>query len=442
MNLPTDKIANLDAPKTHFLEARRYYSGFALAHDTYNAISAASDGKIYYVLSSESYEQGGQMYVYDPQTDKTRFLADLTEVCGEKGKNAIPQGKSHVRFYESHGKLYFVTHIGVYEMIDGMECLPQHAPDGYELYPGGHILSYDLASGEFEDLAIAPEGEGLITMTLDRDRGHIYALTWPSGYLLQYNINTGKLTNAGLTCQRGEAGVVGHDYRVICRSMFVDPNDGAVHLSTAEGDILTYRPDAATLRKLDGVDLRLDYFGKYNPTRPGSMAYNWRKIFWHSSEEVAYGVHGTSGYLFRFDPRKPRLELVERIASEPSRRSGMFDQFSYGYLGFQPGPDGQTIYYLTGGPVYVDGKRVKGEDEIAKGGVKGIENLHLITYNIPSQRYRDHGPVFYPDGTRPTYVNSIAIGADGTVYTLARFEHEGKEIQDLVKIPNPFQENN
>jgi hypothetical protein len=226
MNTPMDKIANLDAPKTHFLEARRYYSGFALAHDTYNAISAASDGKIYYVLSSESYEQGGQMYVYDPQTDKTRFLADLTEVCGEKGKNAIPQGKSHVRFYESHGKLYFVTHIGVYEMIDGMECLPQHAPDGYELYPGGHILSYDLASGEFEDLAIAPEGEGLITMTLDRDRGHIYALTWPSGYLLQYNINTGKLTNAGLTCQRGEAGVVGHDYRVICRSMFVDPNDG------------------------------------------------------------------------------------------------------------------------------------------------------------------------------------------------------------------------
>jgi hypothetical protein len=71
-----------------------------------------------------------------------------------------------------------------------------------------------------------------------------------------------------------------------------------------------------------------------------------------------------------------------------------------------------------------------------------LENLHLITYNIPNQQYRDHGPVFYPDGTRPTYVNSIAIGADGTVYTLARFEHEGKEIQDLVKIPNPFQENN
>ncbi len=436
--MPTDKIAASDALQAHYLEARRYYSGFALAHDTYNAISVASDGKIYYVLSSESYEQGGQMYVFDPQTDKTQFVADLTEVCGEKDKKAIPQGKSHVRFYERKGKLYFVTHIGVYEMIDGMERLPQHTPDGYGLYPGGHILAYDLASGKFEDLAMAPNGEGLITMALDRDRGHIYTLTWPSGYLLHYHISTGKVTNAGLTCRRGEAGVVGDDYRVICRSMFVDPNDGTLYLSTAEGDIITYHADSATLGKVDGVDLRLDYFGKYDPTRPGSMGYNWRKIFWHSSEEVAYGVHGNSGYLFRFDPRAPKLELVERIASEPSKLSGMYDQFSYGYLGFQPGPDGKTIYYLTGGPIYMDGKRIKGEDEIARGGVKGLENLHLVTYHIPSQRYQDHGPIFYQDGNRPTYVNSIAIGADGTVYTLARFEHDVKEIQDLVKIPNPF----
>jgi hypothetical protein len=28
----------------------------------------------------------------------------------------------------------------------------------------------------------------------------------------------------------------------------------------------------------------------------------------------------------------------------------MFDEFSYGYLGFTLGPDEQTIYYLTGGP--------------------------------------------------------------------------------------------
>jgi len=423
-----------------FLTAKRYYSGFELAHDTYNAISVASDGKAYYVLSSESLERGGQMYVYDPETDKTQFIADLTEVCGEKDRKAIPQGKSHVRFYEHAGKLYFVTHVGLYELIDGMERLPENVPQGYGLYPGGHILSYELATGEFADLAIAPDGEGLITMTLDGRRGHIYALTWPLGRLLHYDLNTGKLTSAGLTCGRGEAGTVGNDYRVICRSMFVDAGDGTLYLSTAEGDILAYQPGSATLRNVADVDLRLDYFGQYDPTRPGSMGYNWRKIFWHDSEQVAYGVHGNSGYLFRFNPRQPTLELVDRIASEPSKRSGMFDQFSYGYLGFQPGADGETIYYLTGGPIYQDGKRLKGEDHIARGAAKGLENLHLITYSIRNRHYQDHGPVFYADGTRPTYVNSVAIGHNGVVYTLARFEHAGTEIQDLVKIPNPFAE--
>lgn len=438
MNTLIDDTKATGTSRKPFLEARRYYSGFDLAHDTYNAISAASDGRIYYVLSSESYERGGQMYVYDPQTDQTRFIADLTGMCGEAGQRMIPQGKSHVRFYEHNGKLYFVTHIGVYEMIDGMERLPQNPLNGYGLYPGGHILSYDLAHGTFADLATAPDGEGLITMAIDRDRGYLYALTWPLGKLLRYDLNTGQLIGLGLTCGRGEAGAVGDDYRVICRSMVVDPGDGTLYVSTAEGDILTYRPDTGTLAKVEEINLRLDYFGRYDPTRPGSMGYNWRKIFWHASEAVAYGVHGNSGYLFRFDPRAPSLELVERMASAPSKRSGMFDQFSYGYLGFQLGPDGDTIYYLTGGPIYIDGKRVKGEDQIAKGAARGLENLHLITYNLSRQHYQDHGPIFYTDSTRPTYVNSIAVGADGAVYTLARFEHNGREIQDLVKIPNPF----
>jgi hypothetical protein len=414
------------------LLATPYYSGFPLAHDTYNAITAASDGHIYYVLCSDSPTVGGRMYRYSPAMDQTEFLADLTEVCGEKG--AIVQGKSHVRFYEREGKLYFATHVGYYEMINGMECLPVHPPEGLNRYPGGHFLSYDLATGQFEDLALAPHGEGILTMTLDKDRGDLYAITWPVGYFLHYDPKTGTLHNRGPVSARGEAGTPGEDYRVLCRSMVVDPRDGAVYFSIAEGDIGRYRPDTGVLETIEYADLRLDYFGRYDPTRPGSMGYNWRKIFWYAPEQVAYGIHGNSGYLFRFDPRQPTIELVERLTSEPSRRSGMFDQFSYGYLGFQPGPDGQTIYYLTGGPIYENGQRLKGLDEIAKGGAKGLENLHLVTFHIPTRTYRDHGPIFYADGSRPTYVNSLAVGADGAVYFLGRFMHEGREIQDLVRV--------
>jgi hypothetical protein len=419
------------------LIAKRYYSGFELAHDTYNAISVATDGKIYYVLSSESIDQGGQFFSYDPVTDKTAFLADLTDICGEKEKRAIPQGKSHVDFYECNGKLFFATHVGVYEMIDGMERLPENPADRYQVYPGGHILSYDLVSGEFNDLAIVPDGEGMLTMTMDIDRRQIYGITWPRGNFIHYDVDRNRLSNLGPISANGEAGTPGDDYRVLCRSIFADPRTGFVYYSTAEGDVFSYDPELGAILKMEGVSLRIDYFGHYDTKSPGNMGYNWRKIIWHPAEEVAYGVHGNSGYLFKFDPGKRTVMLVERITSEPSRKSGMFDQFSYGYLGFTLGPDQETIYYLTGGPVYLNGQRVSGEARIAKGAARGLENLHLVTYNLRVGKYRDHGPVFYADGARPTYVNSIAIGRGGWIYMLARFEHRGKIIQDLIKIPTP-----
>lgn len=423
------KVANSKS-----LTAKHYYSGFPLAHDTYNAISPASDGKIYYVLSSDSIEQGGQVFCYDAESDKIKFLGDLTEICGEKGQRTIPQGKSHVDFVERDGKLYFATHIGVYEMIDGMERLPENPSNGYNVYPGGHFLSYDLNTGEFKDLVTAPYGEGVLTMTMDVERGQIFGITWPTGYFIHYDVEQNKLLNLGLISGKGEAGIAGQDYRVLCRSLFVDPKTGLAYYSTAEGDIYAYDAKAKSIGKVAGVDLRIDYFGQYDTTSPGNMGYNWRKIFWHPTEEVAYGVHGNSGYLFRFDPRRLTIEVIERLTSEPSRRTGMFDQFSYGYLGFTLGPDKETIYYLTGGPVYVNGKRVNGEAKIAKGGARGLENLHLVTYHLPTRKYRDHGPIFYADQTRPTYVNSIAVSDAGAVYMLARYDFNGKVIQDLVKI--------
>lgn len=420
------------------LLAKYYYSGFDLANNSYNSISAASDGKIYYVLSSKSIDEGGRMYSYDPVTDQIKFLADLTEICGEKGQKTLPQGKCHCELYERKGKLYFSTHGGYYEIIDGMERVPINLPEGYKDYPGGHFLTYDLSTGEFEDLGIPKEGEGIVTMTMDTIRNQIYAITWPKGYFIHYDLNTKNIEDLGQISHEGEAGRLGDDYRVLCRSLLINYSDGMVYYSTGDGDIFNYNPGKKEIKKLENVNLRIDYFGKYDPTRPGSMSYNWRRIFWYAPEGVAYGVHGNSGYLFRFDPTTPQIELVERITSESSKKCGMFDQFSYGYLGYELGPDGKTIYYLTGGPIYTDGRRIEGQKEIGLGGARGLENLHLITFNIPEKKYTDHGAIFYEDGQRPTWVNSIAIGNDGYVYTLALFEYNKKLIQDLTKITDPF----
>ena len=418
------------------LIAKTYNSGFSLAHDTYNGLSVASDGNIYYVLCSQSIDTGAQVYVFHPTTESIEHLGDLTEVCGEKGKKTIVQGKSHVNFVESKGKLYFASHIGYYSIIDGMEKMGI-PPEGYKSYPGGHLLSYDMKNGEFEDLAIITRKEGILTMNMDTARGLIYGLTWPTGYFFRFDINNRTMTDIGPATGKGEDGI-GPDFRVICRSLAVNPTDGTVYMTTSEGNILKCGPEDTSLSIVDGDNMRKDYFGLYDPSSAGHMGYNWRQVIYYPGDHKIYGVHGNSGYLFRFDPSESKIEVLDRITSLPSKRSGMFDQFSYGYLGFTLGPDGHTLYYLTGGPIYVEGKRVMGKSSTAMGEEKGLEDLHLITYDIPTGTYMDHGPVFYENGDRPLYVNSIAVGKDGSVYTLARITENGKTRTDLIRIPNPF----
>ena len=419
------------------LLARAFDSGFDAAHDTYNGMAAGSDGRIYYVLCPDTLDDAARLYSYDPAADEIRFLLDLNEACGQAGLKAVPQGKVHVPLIEHEGKLYFATHVGYYKRVEGMEMLPVPPPEGYAPYPGGHFLAYDMKTGASEDFAVAPDGEGILTMAMDKQRCRLYGITWPGGKFLRYDLATRELRNFGPISELGES-VRGPRYRTLCRAMAVDPQDGSVYYTTSEGWIFRYRYDREAIERVEGEDLHKDYFGVYDPASPGHMGYNWRQVFWYEPEEVIYGVHGNSGYLFRFDPAVPRGEVLERLTSLPSKRSGMFDQFSYGYLGFTLGPDGRTIYYLTGGPIYVDGKRVEGKKRVAGGEAKGEENLHLVTYDIPTGRYQDHGPIFFEDGGRPSWVNSIAVGRDGGVYAVSRLERRGRVVGDLIRIPDPL----
>jgi hypothetical protein len=419
--------------RDHRLTASIIPSGFQDAHDSYNAVSTASNGNIYYVLSSEKADLAAQMFVYDPATNQSHRVGDLNQASGETELHAIAQGKSHVSFREAQGKLYFATHIGFYSIVDGMET-PGIPPKGMKPYPGGHFLAYDMASGKFENLGLAPRHEGIIAFQMDTSRGRLYGLTWPTGRLLRYDLANHALKDIGAVSGEGEAGK-GPAFRTICRSLTVDPNDGAVYFSTSDGRIHRYLPDRDAVETINGDDLHKDYFGLYDESSSGNMGYNWRQTFWYEPEKSIYGVHGNSGYLFRFRPTDGAVEVLDRITSEDSKRSGMFDQFSYGYLGFALGPDHRTIYYLTGGPVYENGHRVKGKDSSAKGESKGRENLHLVTWDIPTRTYTDHGAIYFADGQRPNYVNSIAVGKDGSVYCLSRISEEEHARTELIRVP-------
>jgi hypothetical protein len=207
------------------LAANAYNSGFDLDHDTWNGMGVGSDGRIYYVLCSESIDRGAQMFSFDPATEQIRHLGDLTEACGEKGLKAIPQGKSHATFVESQGKLYFATHLAHYNVdAHGKESM-NAPPPGHRPYPGGHFLAYDMAKDTFQRLASAPPGEGIISMTMDTQRGRLYGLTWPTGYFLRFDMAKRDLKQFPPIAGQGEAGK-GSTFSVLCRAIVVDPRDG------------------------------------------------------------------------------------------------------------------------------------------------------------------------------------------------------------------------
>ena len=411
---------------SHVLRATAYDSHFpdaAKPGEAYNGIGVSSDGTIFYVLSSAQYNIPGQMYSFNPKTRAITHIANLNDAVGQGNIKAVAQGKSHVNFVQSGDTLYFSTHLGYYNNAGGVERTAV-APNGYRAYPGGHFVSYDMKTGKFTNLAIAPGGQGIIAMNMDVQRGRLYGITWPAGNFLRYDLKTKKMKEFESVSHGGELGKLGSTYRAICRRIVVDPEDGSAYFTTGDGTIHRYDYRTDTIDTVAGVTLKKDYFGQYNPALHG-MAYNWRAAVWVPSEHAIYGVNGRSGYLFRFDPTKRSVEVLERLTSEPSKRTGMFGGFEYGYLGLALGADGHTLYYLTGTPLSANEKRLTTMPDQK-------EAADLITYDIADRKYVDHGEILLNHGVPLYPPQSLVMGLDGTLYTLSYVINDGKSGIDLV----------
>ena len=218
-------------------------------------------------------------------------------------------------------------------------------------------------------------------------------------------------------------------YRPVCRSMAVDPRTGRLYLSNTAGDILEYDPHSRgpVRAVLSGADGLCDYFGQYDVTAPGSMGYHWRQMQWVEDARgdtcsACTATPATSSSSARLLPPRPAswqassLVLHERLTSRPSRRVGMGDQFSYGYLGFAVHRG--VAYYLTGAPIYTaDGARLAGEPATNKGDEAS---------STPPRRVRPRGRALRRPRARllrepPRRRTSlIAVGGGGFVYALGR----------------------
>lgn len=144
-------------------------------------------------------------------------------------------------------------------------------------------------------------------------------------------------------------------------------------------------------------------------TEPHYYWRGWRTILWNPDTESFWGLHGGSTHLFEYNPEEQMLRSVRSFRpnsiSQTSQRNPLRTQ-----LGFMLGPN-NTLLYLAHAP----GIPVKGRGDLKS-------SVHLLSYQIDEDRFHDHGPLVTEDGRRIFFTESIELGQDGHLYTVAWVE--------------------
>ena len=365
----------------------KFYPG----DSNYHAIVHASDGNIYYAICSHDRNTHVHLFRYNPKIEDVETVADIGEVLGEDGAKNIPQGKIHCDLFEHEGKLYFGTHVGLYERGGTKD----HGP-----YPGGHFMSYDLTNDTFKDYGIGEPEEGMVSMQMDKDRGRLYTLTWPSAIFIYYDIRDSRKKSFGPS-------VLGHEYinnkeiGGVPRSLSIDTRNGNVYWWNLDETVSTYNYATDTIEVLTDHDLGRPIL-KVHERGSDNEKVSWRSIRWNNTDNLFYGITFFGEHLFSYDPRTASIEVIDRIAPGPNRKSG---ELSRGSLAFELSSDGTTVYYVNHlRPYTVDSSKI------------ATDELHLITYNIPLRKYIDHGPIVLEDGRKPTDCQGMEIGHNGSIY--------------------------
>lgn len=360
-------------------------AGFLYGETNYHAVQQASDGCVYYAINSHFHGQSATLFRYDPRTGAVKTLGSMNPAVGEDGTKVFNQDKIHCDLYEMNGKLWFSTQGGSY------------GGGNYGPYPGGHFLNYDLKTGKIGDLGIAAPGEGIVCMGMDAVRGRMFGITWPGMLFVYYDIPTGKIKNFGK--QVATPGVTDLTSLPGNRAIAVDPETGDVYWHNMDETISRYSRASDSIEILASPTLNIPILKL--PSSSGFDKVLWRAIRWSPSMKRFYGVDTNGEYLFSLEPKSGTIEILDRIAAAPNRRSGNRGSAS---LAFELSPDGKRICYIAS---------VRGEIP----GKSGLQpTLHLVTYDIGARHYTDHGSIVLGDGRVPVSCSGLDVGSDGNLY--------------------------
>jgi hypothetical protein len=322
------------------------------------ALAVSADGRIYGATSGER----AHLFLLEPQHGYVIPLGHLPDKVVH-----------HSLVVSANGDVYIGTALAV-----------DNNGEGYDRYAGGHLLKYVPSGGEssiqiespcpVKDLGTPVKGQGIYALTIDRQRGIIYGLTYPEGDFFSYAIATSVFKTHGRVAKSKMPGEKFENEKNIGRGLAVD-KDGDVYTTGAAGNFVRLR---AKTQELEELNL-------FAPTVPGREVYN-RVDAW-AQDEAGKLYGGTSdGYLFRLDPGNMRVDNLGKPLNQ------------YRIRGLVSARNGKL--YGIGGD----------NDELAR----------LFSYDPASGVYEMLGMIDV--NRRPYYswqgyvFDSMVAGHDGTVY--------------------------
>jgi hypothetical protein len=104
--------------------------------------------------------------------------------------------------------------------------------DSGKAYKGGHLFSFDAATGNKKDLGIIASGQGINCIAIDSVRGKLYGVTYPAGHLFSYDLSSKSIKDFGEIMTPWRVRDLGRvSWRGVPKVLMID-DEGAVYFST------------------------------------------------------------------------------------------------------------------------------------------------------------------------------------------------------------------
>jgi hypothetical protein len=354
----------------------------------YTAINVGKDGKVY--VGATRYGGYAWLLRFDPRKGGyfMEKVVNVQQLVAEWLAGINTQGKIHgLIVIGPDGRIWFVTK----QAHEIFATRPEYGEE-VEGYPGGHLCSYDPATGISRSHGILKKQEGLMGGVIDAKGERLYYRTEPKNLFLAYDVKTGKVE------ERGHVGAA-------CRYMVIG-TDGAVY-TTGRGDYLArYDP---TTGYVEDLAVKVEGPGHYTAPYAIRMGPNGK----------LYGAGLTHPWIVEFDVARYRRGLFPEVTARnvaPAAPPGVrLDDIHAAVFG----KDGKLYYsLLCTGPLTKGGKaeqhmRIMRFDPAAgKTETVGVPDLSSLDESKVKHAY------VRGDRYKMDYIQGMAVGEDGSLYVM------------------------